>query len=269
MILHVTRTFDFIRRERAALELMEDRAMRLAHDAGEHIEATAMGHAQHDFRHAQGATALDDLLKRRDHRFGAIKAKTLCAAEAEIRKSLEAFRLNELRQDRALALAGECDLLVGPLHALLNPGLLGRIGDVHELEADRAAIGATQDGEHFIDRRIFKTKHVIDENLAVVVSVREAVVRGMQLLVILFRLKAQRIELRVKMAAHAIGADHHQRAHAVACRAFDLYAAGGRACAGGLCFNLGADRFFDLAPIAVECGNQFAIRVNWPVRLLP
>ena len=38
----------------------------------------------------------------------------------------------------------------------------------------------------------------------------------MQLLVVLARLEAERIEVGVQMAAHAVGADHHQRADAVA-----------------------------------------------------
>ena len=38
----------------------------------------------------------------------------------------------------------------------------------------------------------------------------------MQLLVILLRVHAQRIEIGVQMAAHAIGADHHDRADGIA-----------------------------------------------------
>ena len=41
----------------------------------------------------------------------------------------------------------------------------------------------------------------------------------MQLLVVALRLEAERIEVGVQMAAHAVGADHHQGPHAVAGRA--------------------------------------------------
>ena len=42
VILHVARAFDVVRREGAALELVEQRAVRLAHHLGQHVEAAAM-----------------------------------------------------------------------------------------------------------------------------------------------------------------------------------------------------------------------------------
>ena len=175
-----------------------------------------MGHAETDFLQAELAAALDDLLERRNHRLAAVEAEALGAGVLDVEEVLEAFRLDQLRQDGALALPGELDLLVGPLDALLDPGLLGRIGDVHELEADRAAIGAAQDRQHLAHGRVFEAEHVVDEDLAVVVGLGEAVGRRMQLLVVLLRLEAERIEVGVQMAAHAVGADHH-RARAPNC----------------------------------------------------
>ena len=45
-----------------------------------------------------------------------------------------------------------------------------RIGDVHELDAERRAIGALEDLEHLADGRVFEAEHVVDEDLAVVVA---------------------------------------------------------------------------------------------------
>ena len=188
-----------------------------------------MRHAEADLAQAQLAAALDDLLERRDHRLAAVEAEALGARILDVEEVLEALGLDQLAEDGALALPGELDLLVRPLDALLNPGLLGRIGDVDEFEADRAAIGAAQDRQHLAHGRKFEPEHVIDEDLAVVVGLVEAVGRGMQLLVILLRLEAERIEIGVQMAAHAIGADHHQRAHRVAGGAADLVLARGAA----------------------------------------
>ena len=126
-----------------------------------------MGHAEDDLLHAERAAALDDLFQRRNHGFAAVEAEALGAGEFEIEELLEALGLDELVQDRALALAGEGDLLAGALDARLQPGLLGGIGDVHELEADRAAIGAAQDRQHLRDRsRISRPEHAVDEDLA-------------------------------------------------------------------------------------------------------
>jgi hypothetical protein len=70
--------------EGAALELVEQRAMRLAHHLGQHVEAAAMGHAEHDVLHAQIAAALDDLLERRDQRLAAVEAEALGAGVLDV-----------------------------------------------------------------------------------------------------------------------------------------------------------------------------------------
>ncbi len=225
VILDVARSIDRVGRSRAALELVEDDAVRLAHHLAEHIEAPAVGHAERNLLEAELSATLDDLLKRRDHRLRAVEAEALGAGVFDVEKILEALRLHQLGQDRPLTLLGELDLLAWTLDALLNPGLLGRIGNVDELEADRAAIGAAQDRQHLPDGRVFETEHVVDEDLALPLAFLEAVGRRMQLLVVLLRLKAQRIEIGVQMAAHAVGADHHQRTHAVAGGALDRFVA--------------------------------------------
>ena len=147
VILHVARAFDLVRRGGAALELVEDGAVRLAHHLRQHVEPAAVGHADADVFDAERAAALDDLLQRRDHRFAAVEPEALGAGELDVAEFLEALGLDQLVEDRALAFAGEADLLVRPLDALLHPALLRRIGDVHELDAERLAIGAPQDRE--------------------------------------------------------------------------------------------------------------------------
>ena len=57
--------------------------------------------------------------------------------------------------------------LSGAFDALLDPGLLLGIGDVHELDAERRAIGALQDRQHLADGGEFEPEHVVDEDLAV------------------------------------------------------------------------------------------------------
>src|SRR5947209_17445273 len=132
---------------------MEYRAVRLAHHLREHIEPPAMRHAEHDFFHAEIAAALDDLFQRGNQRFRAIEAEAFRPRELDVAEFLEALRLDQLVEDRALALAGEGDLLVLSLDALLNPGLLLRIRDVHELDAHRLAVGALADRDDLAHRR--------------------------------------------------------------------------------------------------------------------
>ncbi len=269
MVLHVAGAFDFVRQERTALEFVEQRAVRFGHHLTEHVEPAAMRHAQDDLLHAERAAALDDLLERGNHRFAAVETEALGARVLDVDELLEAFRLDQLLQDRALAFVGEGDLLVRTFDALLDPGLLGRIGNVHEFVADGRAIGAAQDRQHLEDGRVFETEHVIDEDLAIVVAVLEAVSRRMQFLVIETRLDAERIEIGVQVAAHAIGADHHDRAHRIARGAMQV---GGRkrlALGGGLALDLVAENLLGRAPVAVERGNHLAAGGKRPVRTLP
>src|SRR5262249_53264871 len=179
----------------AALELVEDRAVRLAHHLGEHVEAAAMRHADRDVFDAERAAALDDLLERRDHRLAAVGAEALGAGEIYGAELLQAFRLHQLVEDRALALAREADFLVGPLDALLQPRLLRRIGDVHELDAERLAVGAPQDRDHLAERAELEAEHVVEEDAAVEIGVAEAVRARIELFVVARRLKSERVEI--------------------------------------------------------------------------
>src|SRR3954464_11728518 len=102
---------------------MEDRPLRLAHNLRQHVEPPAVGHADDDVLHPERATALDDLLERGDHGLGAVEAEALSAGEFQIAEFLEALGLDQLVEDRALALTREGDLLVRPFDALLDPAL--------------------------------------------------------------------------------------------------------------------------------------------------
>ena len=145
VIFDVARALDFVRRRGAALEFMEDGAMRLGHHLRQHVEPAAMGHADDDLAHAERAAALDDLLQRRNHRLAAVETEALGAGEFQVAEFLEALGLDQLVEDGALAFAGESDLLVRPLDAFLDPALLRAVGDVQEFDAERLAIGAPQD----------------------------------------------------------------------------------------------------------------------------
>ena len=105
VILHVARTLDLIGHERATLELIENRAVRLAHHLAQDVEPTAMGHAEHDFAHAECRAASEDFFQRRNGRLGAVETESLCADELLVEVSLIALHLDELVEDGALASA--------------------------------------------------------------------------------------------------------------------------------------------------------------------
>src|SRR4029079_11414853 len=159
----------------AALEFMEQRAMRLAHHLGEHVEPATMRHADDDFLQAEISAALDDLFERRDQRFGAIETETFGAGEFEVAELLETLRLNELVEDGAPPFPGERDFLVRAFDTLLDPCLLRRIADVHEFDAERLAIGALANCDDLPQAAILQAQHVIEKDSSVEIGIGEAV----------------------------------------------------------------------------------------------
>src|SRR3546814_9475831 len=114
--------------------------MRLLHDLREYVQAAAMRHAEHDFLKPFRTATLDDLLQRRDQGFAAIETEPLRPLVLDVDELLEAFRLDQLLQNGLLAVLGELDALVRPFDALLDPGFLFRIGNMHELDTYGRAI---------------------------------------------------------------------------------------------------------------------------------
>ena len=212
VILHVARALDVVGLERAALELVEDRPVRLRHHAGEHVEPPAVRHADDDLFDAELAAALDDLLQRRHHRLRAVEAEALGAGVFHLAELLERLRLDQLVEDRAAPFRREADVLLLALDAILDPGLLRRARDVHELHADVPAVGAAQDAQDLAHGRRLEAEHAVDEDRPVEVGVGEAVGLGLQLAVHLAVGEAERVEVGGEMAHDAIGADQHQRA---------------------------------------------------------
>ena len=142
--------------------------------------------------------------------FAALQAEALGGDVALLAERLEALGFGKLRQDRALGRCVERGPPGRAFHLALDPRLLVGILDVHELDADRAAIGLAQDGLDFAQRRRLAAQHVVDEDRLVEVVVGETIGPRIELCVRAGDLQSERIEPCLQMAAHAIGADQHQ-----------------------------------------------------------
>src|SRR5262245_4873032 len=203
VIFHVARAFDLVWMSRASLELIEDRPVWLRHHIGEHVEATAMRHADDDLLQPELAAALDHLFQRRHHRFAAVEPKPFCSSVFHVEEALENLRLDQLLENRLLAFRREADGIFGELDALLDPGPLLGIGDVHVFGADMLTVAALEDFEHLAERAELKPKGTAEIDLAVIVGLGEAVGPGPQLGMLLAGGKLKRIELGEEMAASA------------------------------------------------------------------
>src|SRR5262245_2950266 len=199
---------------RAAPELVEDRPIGLGHDISENVETAAMRHADHDLADTELAAALDNLLERRHHRLAAIETEALGAGVFHFEEALERLGLDQLLQDRHLALGGETGL--APLHAVLNPRPLLGVGAVHVLGADMAAVGRLETVEDLAERRTFEAENAADIDRTIVVALGEAVGLGLKLGMLASLDQFERVELGGEVAAGAIIADQHAGGERVA-----------------------------------------------------
>src|SRR4029079_7078724 len=142
--------------------------------------------------------------------------------EFEVAEFLEAFGFNELVEDGALAFAGEGDLLVGPLDALLNPPLLRAVGDVQKFDPQGLAVGTAQDGDDLAQRAEFEAKDLVEKDRAIEIGLGETVGARIKFLLVVRRRQAERIEVGVDMAAGPISAYQHEGANRVARGAVDV-----------------------------------------------
>src|SRR5262245_10641223 len=163
---------------RAALELVEDRPVGLRHHIGEHVEPSAMRHADDDLLQSELAAALDHLLERRHHRLAAVEPEPLRAGIFHVEESLEDLRLDQLLEDRLFAFRGRPNGVLGEFDALLDPGPLLGIGDVHVLGADMLTVTALEDFEYLAERAKLKPEGTAKINLAVIVRLGETVGPG-------------------------------------------------------------------------------------------
>src|SRR4029078_3490164 len=232
-------------------------------------ETAAVRHPDADFLHAQIAAALDDLLERRDQRFGAVEPEALGAGIFDVEKFLEAFRFHQLVEDRALALTGEGDLLVATLDALLDPALLGGIRDVHELDTERLAVGPAKDAGDLAHRGELETEHLVEIDLPIHVGFGKAVGARIQFLLVLFRLESQRIEPGLEVAAGAVGTDQHQRVNRIARSLQDVGRCEFDALRPRRRRDLLSALFFSRRTLSVERRNEIAIGAHGPRRPLP
>jgi hypothetical protein len=197
------------------LELGEDRGIGLAHHVAEHVQAAAVRHPDHDLVDAELGRAPDDRFQRRHRALAAVQAEALGARELGVQESLEALGDHQLLEDLALVLGARPEQVVRALHARLDPGLLLRILDVHELDADLGAVGLAQDLDDLAKRRLLEAEHVVEEELAIQVGIGEAVGLGVELRVMLVAGEPERVEVGQQVAAHPVGPDQHDDAQMV------------------------------------------------------
>ena len=193
-----------------ALELGEDLRVGLAGDVGEDVEAATVRHADGDLDDVITRGGGQDLVEQRDERLRPFQGEPLLADVFGLQEGLERLGLVELVQDSQLLLAAR--LVVGDLHALLDPVPLLGVLDVHVLDADAAGVGVTQDPEDLAQLHERPTGETAGGELPVEVPQGEAVGEHIEVGVHAL-LVFERVGVGHEVTAHAIGVNDLLHAH--------------------------------------------------------
>ena len=212
MIFDVARAADVGGVGRAAGEFVEDRAIGLAHHVREDVEAAAVGHADVDLGDAHLAAGFDHRLERRDRAFAAVEPEALGADIFAGEEFLPLLGLDDLGEDRLLALGRELDRGVLALDPVLDEAALVDVADVHIFKADMAAVIALEHAHDLAHRRLLEAERPVEPDRPVEVALVEAVIGRREVGRHLAPGEAERVEVGGKVPAHAIGADQHHRA---------------------------------------------------------
>jgi hypothetical protein len=130
-----------------ALKLGKNERHGLAHDIGQNVEATAMGHANDKRVRAEFRRPINGILERRDNGFSAVQSKALGRVEFLSQKRFKGIgKAESLKNVLLLFLVvalppGILDALTNPIHLIGIPNVL----QSHEIDAKR--VGATHYGE--------------------------------------------------------------------------------------------------------------------------
>ena len=191
-----------------ALELTQDRLVRLAERVREDGEPAAVGHADHDLVCAGLGGERDRLVEHRHHRVEALDRERLLAEEHAAQVALHPLHLAE-PLEQALLLIWRQRLAVLPrLDRLAQPDAELVLGDVLDLVGDRPAVGLAQARERVGERlgRDIEAEQVRrDLGLELgrqlgdqALGIERGVADG---------LGAERVEMRGEVAVHAVRLD--------------------------------------------------------------
>ena len=115
-----------------------------AQGVDQHVQTTAVGHADHDFLHALGASLLNQLVHGSNETLTAFQGEALLPHVLGVQKTLQAFGGGQPLENVLLFVGIELGFTANAFELLLPPALLVLVGGVHVLGTDRAAVGLTQ-----------------------------------------------------------------------------------------------------------------------------
>ncbi|MNI15840.1 hypothetical protein D3C73_691460 [compost metagenome] len=190
-----------------AFELGEQVAGHLAHDVHKQVQATAVGHADHDFLDAVFTGVVHHFVHRGDEAFAAFQREALLADVLGVQVALEAFGGGQALQRTALGVSVQLVVATGQFQLLVDPLALLDLGDVHELRTDRTGVGRLQARQQVTQLHARLTAHAAGAELAVEVSIGQVVEGQAQVRGVDRSGQAQRVQAGVQMTTRTVGGD--------------------------------------------------------------
>ncbi len=170
-----------------------------------------MGHGHDDRLDALRRGLFDGHVQQRDEALGAFQRETLGADELAADELLEDRGIGQPREDADLCVARQLEAVLRFFHPPFKPLAHVQVVDVHELGADRPAIGIAEPIEDVAERLRVRTGQRVGRELAIEIGFRKPPELGFQ-----FRWHgprdAQRIDLGDQVSAYSVVAD--QEVHA-------------------------------------------------------
>ena len=155
-----------------AFEFIEQFARRFAERVDQHVEAAAMGHAQHHILDAIAAGAADHHVEHRDQCVAAFQRETLLADVLGVQVALEAFGRGQTFQNAALVLIAAFEIAAGVFKAFIHPTTLFDVGDMHEFGTNAAGVRRFEQADEVAQFHLRLTTHTAAGQGCVEVGIR-------------------------------------------------------------------------------------------------
>ncbi len=138
VVLHITIDGNIVKG--LAFKLRENLLARLAEHIGQHVQSTAVCHAEHELFYPVARRVIHRFVQGRDKAFCSFDGEAFLTHKLGVQERLKAHRLVQLVQDLLLFRCIEVRLVIVSVDPMLDPSTTFRIADVVVLHPDALAI---------------------------------------------------------------------------------------------------------------------------------
>ena len=211
VILHVAGMRRIVGVIELALELGKEFLRRLAERVDQHIQTTAMGHADDHVAHAIGAAAAHQFVEQRNQAVAAFQRKAFLADVFGVQITFQSLGLGQQFQRVFAFFRAQSGLAAAAFELFVHPAPLFGIADVHEFGADGVGVSRLEQGDQILEFQPRRPGQRAGVELGVEIGGAEAMEGRVEIGRRQLLRHAQRIQIGGQMSARTIG--RHQLEH--------------------------------------------------------